>query len=80
MIRIIALLIIAIPGFIAMYGIKLMRDAMFSILNPPLPSISTQFLLGFVMFCGGLYFVSGFIFRRDKKRNKVQTKFQKDKQ
>ncbi|MEH7491627.1 DUF2627 family protein, partial [Neobacillus niacini] len=32
-------------------------------------------LLGLILFIGGLGFVAGFIFHRDRKRNKVQTRF-----
>jgi Protein of unknown function (DUF2627) len=36
-----------------------------------------QFLAGFISFSAGLAFVGGFIFYRDRKRNKVQLKFKK---
>jgi Protein of unknown function (DUF2627) len=73
--RIIALLILVIPGFLAGYGIKLMRDMTFGILQSPIPFLWLQFLLGLILFIGGLAFVAGFIFHRDRKRNKVQTRF-----
>jgi hypothetical protein len=79
MIRIIALLILVIPGFLAGVGIKLMRDMLFGILQPPFPFLWMQFIAGLLLFLGGLGFVAGFIFRRDRKQNKVQPKFQ-DKQ
>ncbi|XJZ26164.1 DUF2627 domain-containing protein [Bacillota bacterium Lsc_1132] len=75
--RIIALVILLIPGFLAAFGIKLMRDMMFGILQPPFPFLWLQFLFGLLFFIGGLGFVGGFILHRDKKRNKVQTKFSK---
>jgi hypothetical protein len=74
--RLIALFILLIPGFIAAYGIKLMRDMTFGKLLSPIPSLWLQFLLGFLFFIGGLSFLAGFIFYRDRKRNKVQPKFQ----
>ena len=37
MIRIIALLILVIPGVIAAYGVKFMRDMVFGILHAPIP-------------------------------------------
>jgi hypothetical protein len=77
MIRIIALVIMVIPGILAAYGIKLMRDMTFGILQPPIPSLWLQFLLGLFLFLGGLSFVAGFIFYRDRKRNKVQKRFAK---
>jgi hypothetical protein len=77
MIRILALVIMVIPGILAAYGIKLMRDMTFGILQPPIPSLWLQFLLGLFLFLGGLSFVAGFIFYRDRKRNKVQKRFAK---
>ncbi|EKN63613.1 hypothetical protein BABA_24690 [Neobacillus bataviensis LMG 21833] len=77
MIRIIALFIVVIPGVLAALGIKLMRDMTFGILQVPFPNLLLQFLVGLIFFIGGLGFVAGFIFRRDRKRNKVQQKFKK---
>jgi hypothetical protein len=77
MIRIIALIILVIPGAIAALGIKLMRDMTFGILQAPFPNLWLQFLVGLIFFIGGLGFVAGFIFHRDRKKNKVQTKFKK---
>ncbi|MEK4028866.1 MULTISPECIES: DUF2627 domain-containing protein [Bacillaceae] len=78
MIRLLALLVLVIPGFLAGLGIKLMRDMLFGILQPPFPFLWLQFLIGLVLFVGGLGFVAGFIFYRDRKNNKVQNRF-KDK-
>ncbi|WP_026694694.1 DUF2627 domain-containing protein [Peribacillus kribbensis] len=75
--RLIAVLILFIPGAFAVYGIKLMRDMLFAILQPPFPALWLQFICGLLFFAGGLGFVSGFIFYRDRKRNKVQDKFRK---
>ncbi|WP_299088104.1 DUF2627 domain-containing protein [uncultured Metabacillus sp.] len=75
--RIIALIIMVIPGALAAYGIKLMRDMTFGILQPPIPNLFLQFILGLILFLGGLSFVAGFIFYRDRKRNKVQKRFSK---
>jgi hypothetical protein len=79
MIRIIALIILLIPGFLAAYGIKLMRDMTFGILQAPFPYLWLQFLIGLLFFIGGLGFVAGFILHRDRKQNKVQAKFQQKK-
>jgi hypothetical protein len=75
MIRILALLILLIPGFLAAYGIKLMRDMMFGILLSPFPYLWLQFLIGLFLFVAGLSFVAGFILYRDRKKNKVQARF-----
>lgn len=75
--RIFALIILLIPGFLAGYGIKLMRDMTFGVLQAPIPNLLLQFVLGLVLFIGGLWFVAGFILHRDRKRNKVQARFKK---
>ncbi|MGE6258960.1 DUF2627 domain-containing protein [Heyndrickxia sporothermodurans] len=77
MIRIIALLIMVIPGIFAALGIKLMRDMTFGVLQVPFPYLWLQFLVGLIFFLGGLGFIAGFIFYRDRKRNKVQKRFRK---
>jgi hypothetical protein len=77
--RIIALIIVLIPGALAAVGIKLMRDMLFGILQSPFPNLLFQFLSGFIFFVGGLGFVAGFIFHRDRKRSKVQNRFKNTK-
>ncbi|RLQ98290.1 DUF2627 domain-containing protein [Falsibacillus albus] len=77
MIRIFALLIMVIPGIAAVLGVKLMRDMTFGILQDPFPFLWLQFLTGLIFFLGGLSFIAGFIFYRDRKRNKVQDRFKK---
>ncbi|WAA11410.1 DUF2627 domain-containing protein [Fervidibacillus halotolerans] len=71
MTRLIALIILVIPGIVSAYGVKLMRDAIFSELSNPFSSIWIQFLFGFLIFLAGVFFIGGFIYRRDKKRKKV---------
>ncbi|WP_409251302.1 DUF2627 domain-containing protein [Bacillus sp. SCS-153A] len=73
--RLIALIIMLIPGALAALGIKLMRDMLFGILQPPFPSLWLQFITGLIFFLGGLGFIAGFILHRDRKRNKVQDRF-----
>ncbi|CEG27786.1 YqzF protein [Bacillus sp. B-jedd] len=73
--RIAALLVMLIPGFLAAYGIKLMRDMVFGRLQQPFPYLWLQFLAGLILFAAGLAFVAGFIFYRDRKRNRVQDRF-----
>lgn len=75
MIRIFALLVLLVPGFLAAYGIKLMRDMIFGILLTPFPFLWLQFLCGLLFFVAGLSFVAGFILHRDRKKNKVQARF-----
>ncbi|MGJ7921294.1 DUF2627 domain-containing protein [Neobacillus sp. LXY-4] len=75
--RIVALIIMVIPGVISAFGVKLMRDMVFGKLMEPIPSLWLQFLIGFLAFLLGLGFIAGFILHRDRKRNKVQVRFQK---
>ncbi|WP_338451684.1 DUF2627 domain-containing protein [Niallia oryzisoli] len=74
--RIVALVILLIPGIIAAIGVKLMRDMVFNILHQPFPFLWLQFLAGILMFLIGIWFIAGFILHRDRKRNKVQSRFQ----
>ncbi|RSK47073.1 DUF2627 domain-containing protein [Bacillus canaveralius] len=76
--RIIALIIMLIPGVFAAVGIKLMRDMVFGILQEPFPFLRLQFLAGLLFFLAGLGFVAGFILHRDRKRNKVQQRFRNE--
>jgi Protein of unknown function (DUF2627) len=77
MIRMIALIIMVIPGVFAAYGVKLMRDMVFGILHAPIPFLWLQFMIGLLMVILGVGFIAGFVLHRDRKRNKVQTRFQK---
>ncbi len=73
--RIIAFALLLIPGLLTALGIKWMRDMIFGRLSPMLPALWVQFLLGLLLFVGGLAFIAGFVFYRDRKRNKVQNRF-----
>lgn len=73
--RILALVIILIPGAFAALGIKLLRDTVFGIIIAPFPYLWLQGIAGLLFLVGGLYVVAGFILYRDRKRNKVTTRF-----
>ncbi|GLB58129.1 DUF2627 domain-containing protein [Cytobacillus sp. NCCP-133] len=75
MIRLFALLVLLLPGILAVYGIKLMRDMAFGILQSPFPYLWLQFIAGLLFLLVGLGFVAGFILYRDRKRNNVQARF-----
>ncbi|WP_026582947.1 DUF2627 domain-containing protein [Bacillus sp. J33] len=75
MIRLIALLILLLPGILAVFGIKLMRDMVFGILQSPFPYLWLQFICGLLFLIIGLGFIAGFVLYRDRKRNKVQARF-----
>ncbi|MEI3604863.1 DUF2627 domain-containing protein [Pseudogracilibacillus sp. SE30717A] len=77
MVRILAVIVIFLPGIIGAFGIKLMRDALFSEVYPILVHEGIQFFLGLIMFIGGLAFIGGFIYHRDKKRQLVKERSKK---
>lgn len=80
MIRIIAVIILFIPGIIGALGIKLMRDALFTDFYPIFFHIGIQFVVGFIMFIVGLAFIGGFLYNRDKKKNLLNNAQYTDKQ
>ncbi|MBM7569720.1 DUF2627 family protein [Aquibacillus albus] len=73
--RIIALLLLVLPGILATLGIKLMRDAAFAEFYPYFFHLSIQFIVGLLLFLGGLGFIGGFILHRDRKRNLTKGRF-----
>lgn len=77
MARIIAAILLFIPGIIGAIGIKLMRDALFADVYTYLFNQGIQFVVGFILFIGGLAFIGGFIYHRDKKRQLTKKQKQK---
>ncbi|MBM7660911.1 hypothetical protein JOC85_001683 [Bacillus mesophilus] len=77
--RFMALILVLTPVILAVTGIKLIRDMSFGILQPPIPELWIQFVLGVICLIGGMYLIGGFIFHRDKKRNKLQKRFSEKK-
>ncbi|MCT2537503.1 DUF2627 domain-containing protein [Aquibacillus koreensis] len=76
--RLIALLLLVIPGVIATFGIKLMRDALFGVFFPIFFHSTVQFIVGLLFFIAGLAFIAGFILHRDRKRNLTKGRFSKE--
>jgi hypothetical protein len=72
LIRIIAIIILFIPGVIAAIGIKLMRDSLFTSFYPIFLHSSIQFTIGLILFLAGLAFIGGFIVHRDRKQQKTK--------
>lgn len=70
--RFIAIIVLFIPGLIAAFGIKWMRDALFGEFHPIFQHVGIQFMTGFIMFVLGFLFVSGFIVYRDRKKQKAK--------
>lgn len=79
LVRLLALILIyVIPGWIAAYGFKLMRDTLYLYFDPSIHAFKTgQFFFGMLLFIAGVSFIGGYIFYKDKKRERVQPKFQK---
>ncbi|GGB05093.1 DUF2627 domain-containing protein [Macrococcus hajekii] len=72
--KILALLVLIIPIYLAGLGIKWMRDAVFGVLVPELHYIWLQFLLGAVFSVLGIAFVGGYILHMEKRNNRVPKK------
>ncbi|NBJ70208.1 MULTISPECIES: DUF2627 domain-containing protein [Clostridia] len=72
MVRIIAIILLFIPGVVAAIGIKLMRDTLFASFYPIFFHNSIQFIVGLILFLAGLAFIGGFIIHRDRKRQRTQ--------
>ncbi|GAA0458172.1 DUF2627 family protein [Alkalibacillus silvisoli] len=73
MIRLIALLIMVLPGVLAAYGIKLIRDSFFGeaaaiFFN----NVLIQLFAGVIFIIIGIGFIGGFILHRDRKRNRTK--------
>lgn len=67
--RLIAVLILAVPGLIAAYGWSLMRDSVMSLLGSASPSTDyLKLLLGLVLFLFGLAFLAGYYNRGKRKK------------
>lgn len=75
--KIIALMVLVIPIYLAGLGIKWMRDALFGVLVPELHFIWLQFVIGFVLMVLGVSFVGGYILHIEKKNKRAQQKFRK---
>ncbi|TAA70693.1 DUF2627 domain-containing protein [Planococcus salinarum] len=75
--RLIAFIILLIPGIMAAYGIKLMRDSIFNKLLEPYPVLWLQFSLGLLFTVLGIGFFAGFLLNRDRKKGNVSKRFQK---
>ncbi|GED66564.1 hypothetical protein BRE01_02660 [Brevibacillus reuszeri] len=73
--KVIALLIMVIPAAIAMYGIKLIRDAFFHSTAPDVGFLWGQLILGVLAFVIPVLFIAGFILHHERKKNRVQPRF-----
>ncbi|MYL41882.1 MULTISPECIES: DUF2627 domain-containing protein [Virgibacillus] len=78
MMRIIAALLLFIPGIISAIGIKLMRDSLFASFYPIFFHTSIQFIIGLILFLAGIAFIGGFIIYRDRKRQRTREEIKKN--
>lgn len=80
--RLIAILLLVIPGLSAAYGFLLMKDALFDYfakmgdVDTITPDFSWgMFIAGAVLFLIGIGFIGGWIFFRDRKHNYLSSRF-----
>lgn len=79
--RMVAILLLVVPGFAATYGFLEMKNAVFDYMaahgnEQAAPAFNwLQFLVGLALFAGGVGFIGGWIFYRDRKRNYVAPRF-----
>ncbi|HJV46498.1 MAG TPA: DUF2627 family protein [Bacillota bacterium] len=66
--RLIAVLLIAIPGVFSAYGWSIMRDVIFDNFGTTEPFHLLKFLIGFTLFICGVAFIGGFFVYKDKKK------------
>lgn len=83
--RLIAVLLLAIPGVTAAYGFLEMKDALYDYFwahgdENIVPNLQwIKLILGFVIFALSVSFIGGWIFFRDRKRNYVAPRFKEKK-
>ncbi len=82
--RFIAIIILVIPGILAMFGFLKMKDALFLFMSrhgdDSLSSVTFDWLdfgAGLILFAIGIGFLGGWIFFRDRKRGYVGPRFRK---
>jgi hypothetical protein len=80
--RLIAILLLVIPGLGAAYGFLLMKDALFDYfasmggVDAQTPVFSWgSFIIGAILFLTGIGFIGGWTFFRDRKRNYLSSRF-----
>lgn len=76
--RLLAIILLVVPGVLATYGFLWMKDAVFINFTPAgFPWI--KFIGGLLAFSVGVAFIAGWIFFRDRKRNYVAPRFREKK-
>ena len=80
MARLAALIVLLIPGILAAFGIKLIRDTFFGVHILPLAPYGFNLYAELLFTVLGLGFFAGFLLNRDRKNGKVAPRFQKKKE
>ena len=80
--RLLAILLLVVPGIGAAYGFLMMKDSLFNYFADmgdmalQTPSFAwVSFIIGFILFFAGISFIGGWIFFRDRKRNYLSSRF-----
>lgn len=80
--RLLAVVLLVVPGIGAAYGFLLMKNSLFDYFadmgNMALQTPSFAwgyFIIGFILFFAGISFIGGWIFFRDRKRNYLAPRF-----
>lgn len=80
--RLLAILLLVVPGIGAAYGFLLMKNSLFDYFAE-MGDMALQtprfawgsFIIGFLLFFAGISFIGGWIFFRDRKRNYLSPRF-----
>lgn len=72
MLRLVSWMILIAIFLLAGYGLNLIRVAVIEYIADPSIVIWWRVLIGSVLLLGGLFFLGGFIYYRDKKRGAVR--------
>jgi len=80
--RLVAILLLVVPGLAAAYGFLLMKDALYDYFAKIGDTSATapdfhwgMFIGGAVLFLAGIGFIGGWIFFRDRKHNYLSSRF-----
>ncbi|WP_018132822.1 DUF2627 family protein [Effusibacillus pohliae] len=72
MLRLVSWLILIGIFLLSGYGLNLIRVAVMDSISNPAAVVWWRILLGSILMLGGLFFLGGFIYYRDKKRGLVR--------
>lgn len=70
--RIVAFLILLLPGILGVYGIKLIRDSFFGIVESVFLNVFVQLFAGVLFVIIGIGFIGGFLLHRDRRKQKTK--------